>query len=146
MRKLLAVAACTAAIGIFGACGSNSSGGSTPDAATTGDANGADAVGGAANAVDGCKSIVKLTCDKIFKCFSKEELDLLKNEFGLNTADCETKLNAECIPEKANCKAGETYRPDMGQQCIDLFKEYTCDDIRDPNTPDPAACDQRCMK
>ena len=130
MRKLFAVAACGLGIWMFGACGSGNSGtgGST-----------------ASDPVEGCKEITGIVCDKVFKCLTPAELELVKAEYGLNTEDCKIKLNADCIPEKQNCKAGQTYQPEMGQKCIDGIKNYTCEDIRDPNTPLPAACAQRCV-
>jgi hypothetical protein len=130
MRKLLAVAACAVGVSMFGACGGDdNSGGSS-----------------ASDPVEGCKEVTAITCDKIFKCFTKEELDLAKGTVGLNTQDCIIKFNADCIPEKANCSAGETFHADKMQQCIDGYKSYTCDDIKSQNTPDPAACAQRCTK
>jgi hypothetical protein len=128
MRKLLAMAACGVGIWGFAACGSDSgSGGSS-----------------ASDPVEACKEITQITCDKVFKCLTPAQLEMYKAVFGLNSGDCVIKFNADCIPEKANCKAGQTYHADKGQQCIDGVKNYTCDDLLDPNTPDPAACDQRC--
>ena len=129
MRKLLAVAACGMGIWMFSACGGdNSSGGST-----------------AADPVTACKEGTSIMCDKIFKCLTADQIDMYKSIFGLNTEDCTIKLNADCIPEKQNCKAGQTYQPEMGQKCLDGIRNFTCDDLLDPNTPDPAACDQRCI-
>jgi len=92
-----------------------------------------------------CKEITQIVCDKVFKCLTPSQIEMNKATFGLNTEDCVIKFNADCIPEKQNCKAGQTYQPEMGQKCIDGVTNFTCDDLLDPNTPDPAACGQRCI-
>lgn len=131
MRKLLAVTACAVSVWTFGACGSDNNSG-----------------GGASvsDPVSMCNETWKIICEKVFKCLSTAELDERKATVGLNTQDCIVKFTAECIPEKANCKAGETFHADKAKACVDGFTSYTCDDIRDTNTPDPAACAQVCTK
>lgn len=128
MRKLLAVAACAAGVWMFGACGSSNSGGSSSDP------------------VQGCKQIYQITCEKTFKCYTTAELEAAKDQVGLNASDCATKYSVDCIPEKTNCPAGETFHGDKLSACIDAYKAFTCDDIkRDPQV-NPAACDQVCSK
>jgi hypothetical protein len=114
----------------FGACG--------------GDGDGA---GGssASDPVTACKEITQIMCDKIFKCFTAAELEPHKTTYGLNPEDCRIKLDADCIPDKKNCAAGKTFQPEMAQKCIDGIKTFNCNDLVDPNTPAPAACDQTCV-
>jgi hypothetical protein len=128
MRKLLAVFACAAGVWMFGACGSDNSGGSASDP------------------VAGCKQINQIVCDKIFKCFTQTELESSKDTIGLNASDCAVKFDAECIPEMVNCNAGETFHGDKLSSCIDGFKTFTCDDIKRQPRVDPAACGQVCTK
>ena len=128
MRKLLAVAACVMGAWIFGACGGDDSSGSVSDP------------------VEACKQVFEITCDKMFKCFTKEELDAAKPLIGINTADCVAKFSADCTPEKTNCNAGETYHADKMQSCLDAYRTFTCDDIKADPPVTPAACDQTCTK
>ena len=113
---------------MFGACGSNNSGG-----------------GSSGDPVAGCKEANKVVCDKIFKCWSTDQLEANKATVGLNAADCVIKFEPECIPEKVNCPAGETHHPDKQSACIDGYKGFTCTDIMPPIT-EPAACSQICTK
>jgi len=128
MRKLFAVAACATGVWMFGACGGDNNGGS----------------GSISDAVDGCKQGDQVICDKIFKCFTKDELDQLKDVFGLSTADCVTKLNAECTPEKKNCNSGQMFNADKAQECLDGYKTFTCEDVKRNPPVAPAACAQVC--
>jgi hypothetical protein len=132
MRKLLAVAACGVGIWTFGACGGGdgSSGGSISDP------------------VDGCKQANHVVCEKIFGCFTTDELNqpLFKMTFGLNAADCATKFDAECTPDKQNCAAGETFHADKANDCLDGYKKFNCDDVKAQPPIAPAACDQICTK
>jgi hypothetical protein len=129
MRKLLAVVACGVGIWAFSACGSSG-----------------DGSGSISDPVEACKEGSKIICDKIFACFTKEELEDAKMVVGLNAADCAERQNADCTPDKKNCKAGETFHADKAQSCLDGIRSYNCDDIKDPNTPDPAACAVVCTK
>jgi hypothetical protein len=129
MRKLLAVAACGVGIWSLGACGGDSSSGSS-----------------ISDPVDGCKQGNQVLCDKIFKCYTKDELDRLKDGIGLNSSDCTTKFNAQCTPEMQNCNSGETFHADKASECLDGFKTFTCDDIKRDPLVSPAACDQVCTK
>ena len=130
MRKLLAVVACGVGISIFGACGGGGSSGG----------------GSVSDPVEGCKQGAQVICDKIFKCYTKDELDLLKDAVGLNAADCATKFSADCTPEKQNCNAGETFHADKASECLDGYKTFTCEDIKRSPIVEPAACAQVCTK
>jgi hypothetical protein len=129
MRKLLAVAAFGMGLSAFGACGSSGDGG-----------------GSASDPVSACKEITGVTCDKIFGCFTKEELDAAKQVVGLNATDCRDKLGVDCTADKSNCDAGETFHADKAQACLDGMKTLSCNDIHQNPIPQPAACDQVCTK
>lgn len=99
--------------------------------------------------VELCKQEASALCDKVFKCYTKDELDAAKTLVGLNSADCAVKFQADCTPEKSNCNAGETYHEDKAQACLAAYKTFTCDDVKGAfagTTPAPAACDQSCTK
>jgi hypothetical protein len=131
MRKLLAVAACGMGIWAFGACG-----------------GGGDGTGSISDPVDGCKQGNQVVCDKVFNCFTKEELDqpAFKAAFGLNAPDCVTKLNADCTPDRQNCSAGETFHADKASECLEGYKNFNCTDIKAQPPITPAACGQVCTK
>lgn len=129
MRMLLAVAVSAVGIWTLGACGSDNNG-----------------AGSVSDPVEACKQSSQIVCDKFFACYTKEELDMLKDVIGLNAADCTTKFNAECTPEKSNCDAGETYHADKASECLDGFKAFTCTDIKRSPIVEPAACAQICTK
>jgi hypothetical protein len=128
MRKLLAVAACAVGIWGFVACGGGDSSGGT-----------------ASDPVEGCKQIQEIMCDKVFKCYTKEQLDASKDKVGLNAADCVIKFSVECTAEKQNCNSGDVFHADKLQACIDGFKTFTCSDVMNPAI-EPAACAQICTK
>ena len=128
MRKLLAVAAFGMGISAFGACG------------------GGDGTGSVSDPVSACKENIAVTCDKIFGCFTKEELDAAQQVVGLNATDCRDKLGVECTPDKSNCDSGETFHADKAQSCLDGMKTLSCNDIKKEPIPKPAACDQVCTK
>ncbi|MET0594548.1 MAG: hypothetical protein ABW133_17745 [Polyangiaceae bacterium] len=128
MRKFFAVAACAMGVWMFGACGSSNSG------------------GGASDPVGLCKEVKGTLCDKIFNCFTKAELDLLKDSFGLNATDCRDKLQPPCTPDQSNCDSGETFHADKAQACADGVKTLSCNDIKMDTIPTPAACDLVCTK
>ena len=128
MRKLLAVAACAVGVWMFGACGSD--GGS----------------GGVSDPVALCKDVKGTLCDKIFNCFTKDELNLLKDTFGLNATDCRDKLGDPCTADSSACDSGETFHADKAQTCSDGVKTLSCNDIKMDQIPLPAACDLVCTK
>jgi hypothetical protein len=129
MRKLLAVAAMGVGIWAFSACGGDDS-----------------SSGSISDPVEGCKQGNEVICDKFFKCFTQAELEAAKDIIGLNAADCVTKFNAECTPEKQNCNAGETFHADKASECLEGFRAFTCADLKRDPIVEPAACEQVCTK
>jgi len=131
MRKLLAVVACGVGIWAFSACGSSG-----------------DGTGSISDPVEGCKQANAVVCEKVFGCFTKEELDqpIFKMTFGIDKGDCTTKFNAECTPDKQNCAAGETFNADKANECLETYKKFNCTDIKAQPPITPAACEQTCSK
>jgi len=99
--------------------------------------------------VESCKQTFAVLCDKIFACFTKEELNtpVAKAAFGLNASDCKVKFqSSECNAEQAKCDAGEKFQAANAQACIDGMKGLSCSDIKMEDIPLPAICSQVCIK
>jgi hypothetical protein len=92
-----------------------------------------------------CKDAAKATCAKFFGCFTSDELSLVAQLVGNNEADCITKFSADCNTEGVKCDSGETYSSSAGKECISQIKSLSCDEIKNPATATPAACDQTCQ-
>ena len=129
MRKLLAVATFGMSIWMFGACGSDGGGS-----------------GSISDPVEGCKQGNDVVCEKVFNCFTtaEKESSFFKQIFGIDKADCVTKFNAECTPDKQNCKAGQTFHADKANECLEAYKKFNCEDVKADPPITPAACDQLC--
>jgi hypothetical protein len=100
-----------------------------------------DKAGDTSNAVAGCKTFADATCAKIFGCFDKAVLDLLAEQFGNNEADCKTKLKSECTDTKTQCDSGTSYDSAAANECLKQFNALSCDELSDPATATPAACE-----
>ena len=94
-----------------------------------------------------CKDAAKATCAKFFGCFTNDELNLFAQLVGNNEADCVTKFSESfmCNAEGVKCDSGETYNSATGKECINQIKSLSCDEIKNPATATPAACNQTCQ-
>jgi hypothetical protein len=105
-----------------------------------------DADSSTADPATACKAIVAETCSKYFGCFTEAELSLAAATIGNNESDCRTKLGGtSCTAQKLKCDSGKTYSASKASECLDQYKSLSCDEISDPATADPAACEQICQ-
>ena len=94
---------------------------------------------------EACIDLDNTYCDKLFNCYTKEEMASVQDQYGLNATDCKTKLHAQdCNPDAVKCDLGQTYHPDKAVECVSLFKGLSCNDMRTDPLPLPAACSILC--
>jgi hypothetical protein len=95
--------------------------------------------------VEACNQVMDILCDKFFSCYTKEQLDAAQSVVGLNAADCKVKFKAKnCGVEEVKCDAGETYHGDKAKQCVDAFRDLSCNNIRMGTITEAAVCKQVC--
>jgi hypothetical protein len=92
--------------------------------------------------IAGCNAFADATCKKIFGCFDEAVLDLLAEQFGNNESDCKTKLKKEgCTEAETQCDSGTSYDAAAANECLKQFNALSCDELSDPSTATPAACE-----
>ena len=84
---------------------------------------------------------IDLSCDKVFECFSAEDIEAA-GEFwtlGADAAECSTILNDQAAEaEDAECE----YDAAAAQACLDASADLSCDDYLAGNLP--ADCSKVC--
>ncbi len=95
-----------------------------------------------------CREGYDAICRKLFNCLEAAELDAAASVIGNSAADCRTKLGSQnCNADAAKCDTGEKFVPKYAQECVEGYKDFSCDDVRglmEGTTPDPAACELAC--
>ena len=129
------------------ACGEVCGGGSNPPPT---DSGGGVAGGASTGTMDGlteCKKLHATECQKIFQCFTADQLAAAADSVGKTEADCETMLEAS-DPCMADQCGGGTFDGAQAEKCLDAYNALTCDQFSGlgTTTDDPVECATVCSQ
>lgn len=121
-----------------GGAGGSGAGGAAGSAGGTGAAD-----GGVETAVSTCIEAVGILCEKLFQCPNPSAAGV-----GATVDECKDQMGpgSLCMPENADCLAGQTFHPDKGRACVEAYKTTTCDDLASTDFASirPSVCDLQC--
>ena len=117
--------------------------------AGTGSGGSPGAAGGSSSGtMDGiteCKKLQSVECQKIFMCFTADELAAAADTVGKTEADCETMLDASdpCMADQCD---GGTFDGTQAEKCLDAYTALTCDEFTGlgSTTAEPTECGTVC--
>lgn len=128
-------------------CTTDTSSGGTAGNGAGGSPNGA-AGGTSTGTMDGiteCKKLHGVECQKIFTCFTADQLTAAADTVGKTEAECETLIEASdpCVADQCN---GGTFDGAQAEKCVAAYTALTCDEFTGlgSTTADPTECATVC--
>ncbi len=108
---------------------------------TGGGGTGGSTIPGTLGALDACKQMMVIMCQKTFTCQGASGLGAL----GYTSVDsCTTGMQAkECADvTQTSCGGGLTFYPDQGKTCLSGLPSLSCTDLSNSNLP--SSCSLMC--
>jgi hypothetical protein len=94
-----------------------------------------------------CSRVADVICQKLLECYSAEERAAAMLPATQEECVGQIEGDLECASQTADnqCGEGETYDPDLAQDCVGEYEALTCDLVRDGIADsDTPSCAQVC--